>query len=313
MKFDPSQLHVFAPRANPLRWKAPHANWERFAEHMLASGVTLHVIECAYGDADFECKLPGVDHIGVRAVTRPWNKENLLNIGIRRHPEAKYIAWIDADVLFRNPNWAEQTVHALQHHDVVQPWSDAYDLGPNGEHMGVHRSFAKLWSEGKPVCAMDKGWWKFDGGPYEYAHTGYAWAMTRQAYDWLGGLFEVGGMGSGDHHMALAFVGRADKSVPGEASEGYLKALKVWEDRARTHINGNVGYVGGTVEHMFHGRKPDRQYVGRWDMFVKHKFDPITDLKYNGYGVVEWAGNKPELARDFNRYLASRNEDINSL
>ena len=44
----PSDLHVFAARSNPLHWKAPHQNWERFAKHMLDSGVTLTVIECAY-------------------------------------------------------------------------------------------------------------------------------------------------------------------------------------------------------------------------------------------------------------------------
>ncbi len=86
----PSDLHVFAARSNPLHYKAPQQNWERFAEHMLDAGVTLTVVECAYGDEDHVCDLDGVRHIPVRAKTRLWNKENLLNIGIRRTPEAKY-------------------------------------------------------------------------------------------------------------------------------------------------------------------------------------------------------------------------------
>ena len=32
--------------------------------------------------------------------------------------------------MFRRDDWAMATLHALQHYDVVQPWSDAYDLGP---------------------------------------------------------------------------------------------------------------------------------------------------------------------------------------
>lgn len=64
---------------------------------------------------------------------------------------------------------------------------------------------------------------------------------------------------------------------------------------------------------MFHGRKGDRGYQSRWDMFVKHGFDPHEDLKRNSHGVLEFAGNKPELRREFDRYLQSRNEDINAL
>ena len=107
-------------------------------------------------------------------------------------------------MIFRRPDWAEATVRALQHYDVVQPWSDAYDLGPNGEHLAHHRSFCRQWFHRQPVVATHSGYWQGDGGPYVYPHSGYAWAMTRDAYDRVGGLFELGGMGSGDHHMALA-------------------------------------------------------------------------------------------------------------
>lgn len=90
----PADLHVFTVRSNPLHWAAPHRNWLKFAEAMLASGVTLTVVECVYGEEHHRCDMDGVRHIPVRAKTRVWNKENLLNIGIHRTSEAKYIAWI---------------------------------------------------------------------------------------------------------------------------------------------------------------------------------------------------------------------------
>jgi hypothetical protein len=80
-----------------------------------------------------------------------WNKENLLNIGVHRTPEAQYIAWIDADIIFRRPDWPMATLLALQHYDVVQPWSDAYDLGPNDEHIAHHRSFCRQFFHRQPV------------------------------------------------------------------------------------------------------------------------------------------------------------------
>ena len=310
---DASRLHVFTARSNPLGWAAPHRNWLRFARHMQASGVTLTVIECAYGEEQFRCQDDGARHIGVRAKTRGWNKENLLNLGVQRTPEAQYIAWIDADVIFRRDDWAEATVKALQHYEIVQPWSDAYDLGPNGEHIAHHRSFCRQFFFREPLVATGSGYWHGDGGAYTYPHSGYAWAITRDALDRVGGLFELGGMGSGDHHMALALIGHADASMPAGTTDAYRAEVKRWEARATRHINGNIGFVPGTLEHLFHGRKGDRGYQSRWEMFVKHAFDPHEDLKRNTHGVLEFATNKPELRHDFDLYLHSRNEDVNAL
>jgi hypothetical protein len=307
---EPSQLHVFTARSNPLHWTSTHRNWLRFARSMLDAGVTLTVIECAFGEEDHRCAIDGVRHIPVRAKTRVWNKENLLNIGVHRTPEAKYIAWIDADIIFRRPDWAVATLQALQHYDVVQLWSDAYDLGPNDEHVAHHRSFCRQFFHRQPLTSAAS---IPDGGNYIYPHSGYAWAMTRQAFDWVGGLFEFGGMGSGDHHMSLALIGESDSSMPSGVSDLYRREIKRWESRALRHINRNIGYVAGTVEHLFHGRKTDRGYQSRWDMFIKNNFDPLEDLKRNSHGVLELASNKPELRHDFDLYLQSRNEDVNSL
>jgi hypothetical protein len=48
-------------------------------------------------------------------------------------------------------------------------------------------------------------------------------------------------------------------------------------------------------------------------MFLEHGFDPVTDLKRNTNGVLEFAGNKPALERAFDRYLRAREEDVNTL
>ena len=60
-------LHVFTARANPLRWATPDRIFRQWAEHMLDSGVKVTVVECQYGERDFTCALPHVNHIGVRA------------------------------------------------------------------------------------------------------------------------------------------------------------------------------------------------------------------------------------------------------
>lgn len=306
-------LHVVTCVANPIRWDSRVRLAKQAISSWVADGARVTVVECAYGARPFElADMPGINHVAVRARTMVWNKECLLNIGISRLPaDANYIATLDADVTFRKPSWAAETVHALQLYPVVQPWSDAYDLGPHDEHMAAHKSFCRLYHEGKPVVANGPNFWKFDGGPYDYSHSGYAWAWTRQAIDEIGGLLEVGGMGSGDHHMALGLVGSAEKSMPGGVNGAYRDAVMRWQSRATLHVNGKLGFVPVTIEHLFHGSKQARSYVGRWEMFVEHNFNPQTDLKRNSYGVLEFSGNKPKLEQAFDRYLRSREEDGN--
>ena len=157
-------LHVVTAIANPIRWESRIRLYREFERHMLQSGVHLTTVECAYGDRPFELAgNPRVNHVAVRARSLVWTKENLLNLGIARLPQDwKYVAWIDADIVFRHPNWAAETVHALQQYDVVQPWTDCYDLGPRDEHLQAHRSFCKQWIDQQPVGP----------GPYRFAHPG---------------------------------------------------------------------------------------------------------------------------------------------
>jgi hypothetical protein len=311
-------LHVVACIANPLRWASREALARRaIAAWLEAPEVSVTLVEAAYGSRAFalaDLVGPRVTHIGARATTLAWSKECLMNLGVARLPAtAEKVAVLDADIVFRRPHWAAETLAALDLYPVIQPWDVAYDLGPHDEHVQLHHSFASVWHAGKPVVADRSKFWKFSGGVYEYPHSGYAWAWQRRALDRIGGLFELGGMGSGDHHMALGMIGRAEASLPGGVSANYRNAVVTWGARAKAEINGKLGFAHGAIEHPFHGRKADRGYESRWDMFLKQGFDPLTDLKRNTFGVIEFAGNKPDLERAFDRYLRAREEDVNTL
>jgi hypothetical protein len=230
-------LHVVTARFNPLRYQAPERHYRDWAQHMLDSGVKLTVCELQYGDRPFVCQLPHVHHVGVRADSWVWSKENLLNLAIHRLPDAKYICWEDADVFHRDPNWASETVHALQHYRVVQPWSQCIDLGPDGQIMSVHRAFADCWMKGSPVKKDRPQWWKWEGGPYDFAHPGFSWAAQRELLNVTGGLFEQGGMGSGDNHMALGMVGHAEWSIIQDCGAAYAGHILRWQGRAKPFVN----------------------------------------------------------------------------
>ena len=311
-------LYVVAAVSNPLLWETRG----RLARAAIASwlqepNVHVTVAECAYGSRGYELADlagPRVNHVPLRATTLAWSKENLLNLAIARLPlAATKVATLDADVTFRRTGWAARTLAGLDLYPVIQPWDTAYDLGPHDEHLQTHKSFASIFHAGKPLVPKGDKFWKFNGGPYEYPHPGYAWAWRRNTLDDLGGLFDKGGMGSADYHMARGIVGLWASSLPGGVSRGYASVVEAWGARAVASVNYKLGFVHGTIEHPFHGRKEDRGYMSRWDMFLKNDFDPATDLKHNSYGVIEFAGNKPDLERDFDNYLRSREEDVNTV
>jgi hypothetical protein len=83
-----SDLHVVCAIFNPIRWASRKTLYQAFEEHMLDSGVSLTLVECALGGRPFElAERPHITHVPVRARTLAWNKENLINLGIQRLPE----------------------------------------------------------------------------------------------------------------------------------------------------------------------------------------------------------------------------------
>jgi glycosyltransferase involved in cell wall biosynthesis len=297
-----------------MRWESRLKLSKQFIEHMLDSGVDLTVVETAYGERPFELDtIPHIRHIPTRARTMAWGKESALNVGIRAlPPAARYVAWIDADCEFRNPDFAAETVHQLQMQPVVQPWSEAIDMGPKGEALNVkgkdiQRSFAWVWRTTGDV----QNWWKKEkaGEPYHYPHSGYAWAARMDFLDKTGLLLDRSGLGAADHQMSLGMVGLANSAIHGLSTPAYSAYVKAWGDRAFAACQGHIGFVQGRLEHHYHGPKANRLYVERWDILNKHAFDPVTDLVINRWGILELANNKPEMRRDFDRYFAQRDED----
>lgn len=300
-------LHVIAVVSNPVMFRSRYELFKKFLAHMARFDVNLIVVELGFGQRDFVVtKADDPNHVQVRGSTELWHKENLINLGFQRLPANwRYAAWVDADVDFLNLNWVHDTLQALQHHPVVQLFQDCIDTGPRGEIIQTHRSFGYLLASGE----LDPQSYHFGKG-YTFPHPGFAWAIRRDAFDGLGRLIDFAILGAGDHHMAWAFVGKVERSVPGNGLHpNYLAKLKAFEARAAQHVRGDVGYVPGLLVHHWHGKKRDRKYVERWDVLTKNGFNPDTDMKLNHFGVIELEHHKPRLRDEIRLYMRQRNED----
>lgn len=299
------RLHVVAVVSNPVRYNSRYRLFKEFQAYMAKQDVDLHVVELALRGRNFVVTERGnPQHVQVRADTELWHKENLVNIGFSRLPDDwEYAAWIDGDITFLNQNWVHDTLQTLQHHPVAQMWANCIDTGPNGEVLQTHQSLGFLKSTGQP----------FAGGRNQYGlsygHSGFSWAIRRDAFNGIGGLIDYAILGAGDHHMAWAMMGKVKESIPPKLSVSYLRRLQAFAARCDTHIKQDIGFVPGTIMHHWHGKKKDRRYSERWGVLINNNYDPDTDIKHNSQGVLELNGHNSGLRDDIRMYMRQRHED----
>lgn len=301
-------LHVIGVVSNPARFHSRYRLAREWIEAMQKTpNVKLHVVECAFGDREFEVTQPLCDwQLQLRTKSEIWNKESMINLGVRYllPPDWKYVAWVDMDVFFRNPNWAQEALHQMQHHPVIQPWSEAIDLGPNGEALELHQSFCSLVAKGiRKRKKHHEPYIKYLG------HPGYAWACTRLFYEQTYGLIDFAILGSGDHQMACAMINEVDGTINDGMSNGFKMSCREWQARAFRACKGNVGYVKGAIEHAWHGPKKNRFYCERWLLLTKHQYNPAIHLTRDDQGMIQLVPEMYALEADIRAYNRSRQED----
>jgi hypothetical protein len=298
------KFHVITMISNPMRFDSRYVLYQQFKDHMEQTGVVhFHTIEIQQGDREFQVTSATNPYdIQLRTKDAMWIKENAINIAIQRlTPEWKdwkYVAWIDADIHFVNPNWVQECIEELQVNHFLQLFQSAIDLGPNGESLKMHNSFMYCYWNNLPASKKYQDW-----------HPGFAWAATREALNSVGNLIEGAIVGSADRHMAAALIGKGLETVPATMTDDYKDMVASWEKRAVEDIRFRVGYMKGTILHDWHGKKKDRGYADRWQILVKHNYSPYKHVFKDTQGLLQFDKDALFLAKDIKKYFMSRNED----
>jgi len=316
------RLYVIAVISNPARYKIRYELYRAFEKHVRDSGGILYTVELAFGDRDWEVTEADDPHdIQLRTTDELWHKENMINLGIQRLPlDWKYVAWIDADVTFIRPDWCQETIHQLQHYSIVQMFSHAQDVGPNYWQLtgnGTFQGFMYSYKHGATLPYKDAFTPSFytpgPKGDMMKWHSGYAWAARREAIDALGGLIDFAVLGSADHNMAAALIGRVDLTIHKQVHPNLTKQMHLWQSRAERYIRRNVGYVDGLLVHHWHGKKQNRGYVDRWKILTENQFDPEVDIKHDWQGLHQLNDHGDErsmkMRDEIRAYFRFRNED----
>ena len=306
--FAPEDIAVITCVSNPLQYERRYELFEEFERHILGHTDNLWVVEAATGSRDHQItSSQKSQHIQLRTTDANhvlWLKEAMWNIGASRVPlGTKYLLFVDADVHFVNPNFLTDTIHALQHWPVVQGFHSAVNLGPEGEALDTWKSIGWAHERSIAVAATPRD-------PYvDFYHPGFVYGFRTETFSSLGQWMTWPCLGSADHHSAFALLGRVWESYPETVHENWKKLCLEWQKRADTHVRGHFGSVPGTILAGWHGSHKDRRYESRWDIILRHNFDPLSDLTTDRQGLPLLTHAGMRMYKDLHNYFALRRED----
>jgi hypothetical protein len=125
---DTSPIWAITSYYNPFRGLRRYANYRAFRRNLAIPLVTVEWSR----EADFQLTKDDAEIlVQVSGGGLMWQKECLLNIALDRLPqESQYVAWLDCDIIFDDPEWPEKTISLLATHRLVQLFEEVRHTNP---------------------------------------------------------------------------------------------------------------------------------------------------------------------------------------
>jgi hypothetical protein len=297
---------------NPVGYRRRLENYRVFRARLTVPLVTVELalgrdFALGAGDADILVQLRGGDVM--------WQKERLLNVALAAVPAGcRKIAWVDADVIFARPDWAEDASRQLDRFAMAQLFSRARDLMPGrtasapgaGEAIDARHSLAAAIARGgDPVASLSD----LQAGIGRRYARGFAWAARRELLE-RHGFFDECVVGGGDSAIVGAAYGCFDYVVQRQhLNRPRAGRYLAWAEPFGAAVAGEVGVVGGDIFHLWHGSKAGRRTADRYQGLTRVGFDPASDLALADNGAWMWNSDNRALYDYVRGYFAARDED----
>jgi hypothetical protein len=266
------------------------------------------IYECVFGDGEPE--LSGENVTVVRTESKAWHKETLINKAVAALPEKfKYVFWIDADVIFTNPNWMTDAARALENKKVVQLFEygihlEKDELKPSFDVFYERRAvqnhsgktpYTKMWRSFAATFVSDRR--AAASSVYDHhGHVGFAWGARRELLDKVP-LFDKALIGGADHLIAHASVGQLMSPCITKSFGRWFGFW--WSLRWYWRVRGSLGYVPGDLYHIWHGDIKKREYLKRIRDF--------TPMQKNARrGDDGFYRTEPQAEQYFEQYIENR-------
>jgi len=297
------KLNVIIVISNPCLYAKRYILLKEFVKRIEEEEdyVNLFIVEMIYKNQKFIItNKNNKNHLQLKTDTPIWHKENMINLGVKYLLPKNYkaFAWVDADIEFENNTWALDTLKILNGcKDVVQLFSHCVDMSNNNTNLNIFNSFGYSFNKQKLYTSKTSDFW----------HPGYAWAITRKAYEKIGGLYDKGVLGSGDNIIALSFINNSKTATNILYTDDYNNSILEYQLKASKL---RLGYTPGIIRHHYHGSKKNRNYTERWIILIKHNYSPIEHVSYDKMGVLQPSDKfSDHFKKDIMNYFIERKED----
>ena len=297
------KLNLIVIISNPCLYKRRYILLSEFVRRIEEEedNVELYIVEMIYSGQKFVITdNNNPKHLQLTSQTPIWHKENMINLGVKYLLPTNYkaFAWVDGDIEFENNNWALDSLKILNgSKDIIQLFSHCVDMDKDNTTLNLFQSFGYNYNKNKSYSTKKIDFW----------HPGFAWAITRKSYEKIGGLFQLGILGSGDNVMALSVIGNVSRIINNHYSNDYKHAILDYQKKLKTL---RLGYVPGVIRHHFHGKKGNRKYVERNDILIKHNYSPTLHLTTDDSGIlIPTDYFTDEFKGDIMKYFIERKED----
>jgi hypothetical protein len=297
------KLNVIIVISNPFLYAKRYILCKEFIKRIEEEEeyVNLFIVEMIYPNQKFIITNKfNKNHLQLQTFTPLWHKENMVNLGVKYLLPKNYksFAWIDADIQFENNCWALDTLKILNGcKDIVQIFSHCVDLDNNKNNLNIFNGFGYSFNKCKKYTSKGADYW----------HPGYAWAITRRAYEKIGGLYDKGILGSGDNIIALGLINKCNYINNINYSDDYNNSILEYQKKVHSL---RLGYTPGVIRHSYHGSKYNRKYTERWQILMKYNYSPLIDIIYDDIGIItptNYFSN--EFKNEILNYFKERKED----
>ena len=271
---------------NPAQTKRILMNYYYARSQFEMQRLPVFTIELVYEGQPPE--IPDAIHVPTNSYM--FHKENLYRVLFQKLPKHyKKLAFLDADVFFKDSSWYDETCKLLDTHDIVQPYETAHWLDLTYRETQLSR---------KTVLLMPTNKWSF-----EY-HPGFAWCMKRKWFK-HNGFFEYALSGSADTLSCAAWLKKefpkGFQSLPKSIRPAYEEYKANLQDPRITYLKGM------NIYHLYHGSRVNRQYAERHKM-LDVDADIRTVTFKNEEGVLQW--KEPQVWNElFSNYFKQRHDD----
>jgi hypothetical protein len=248
--------------------------------------------------------------VNIQSASIVWQKERFYSIALSHlNHNHKYVVWVDADLLFTQPDWQAQLKEKLERYRLVQLFNRVEDVKLENSDFSstglIRKSVVESW--GSDITIED--YFNKSGISLQIGcNPGFGWAAkvdTIREIDFADFMI----MGSGDKILLASAMGCHAVFIKTLSLNQSLYNLSLhWGEKVFQAIEGQVSYLENTIYHVVQGDYNNRNYSKRYQLINDDRFVVNEYLKINEYGAWQWINANNEYARIIENYFHERKD-----